>query len=500
MLRSLFLVACAIILPLASVVLLDAGETTPAPLAPSDEGCLPDRNIPPIALHPRGLPSPPPLETRRPTSILDAGLTADRSITVDPNDEILSKLAPQFGESNREANASEPIRVSRRPERSTPRPVTISDSDRAKLQAKVERALEIYRHKHLNSGETSPWGIMHAVVPFGTESMIRIGGPQGELRTAIGWLCFNQRCRGLNLFYPTRDGFALKSGPGYQGHEGQLLAILAQSNLQRDYPIRVEDEKYTIEDLIEHEQQTCRARTELTFKLIGLSHYLDTDATWTSDDGDEWSIPRLIAEEIVQPIRGAACGGTHRLFGLNYAVHRRRHEGKPIDGQYERARKYIADYQAYALKMQNSDGSFSTEWFRGPGDQHDDDRKIKTTGHILEWLVFSLPVERLESPEIARATNRLADLLVAGRNRKLEVGPQGHAVHALVLYHQRVFASAPQREEKPTSEPIATARRVDRPVVSAEQHDPPSRKSARPLVERGESPAASEDGPILWAP
>ena len=70
--------------------------------------------------------------------------------------------------------------------------------------------------------------------------------------------------------------------------------------------------------------------TELTFKLIALAHYLDSDATWTSETGDEWSISRLIEEEIQSPIIGAACGGTHRLMGLSYAVRERVKHG--LDG------------------------------------------------------------------------------------------------------------------------------------------------------------------------
>ena len=85
----------------------------------------------------------------------------------------------------------------------------------------------------------------------------------------------------------------------------------------------------TINDLIEREQRTCYPRTELTFKLIGLNHYLPSDATWVNDQGMAWDLPRLVSEEIRQPVRGACCGGTHRLIGLSVAYKKREQLGNP---------------------------------------------------------------------------------------------------------------------------------------------------------------------------
>ena len=72
----------------------------------------------------------------------------------------------------------------------------------------------------------------------------------------------------------------------------------------------VEGKQFTVADLIESEKLGCQTGMELTFKLISLSHYLDPDATWKNSTGEEWSISRLIHEEIKSPINGVACGGT----------------------------------------------------------------------------------------------------------------------------------------------------------------------------------------------
>jgi hypothetical protein len=206
-----------------------------------------------------------------------------------------------------------------------------------------------------------------------------------------------------------------------------------------DYPIKVGERDFTVADLVEYEKDTCVAGTELTFKLIGLSHYLPSDATWTSESGQQWSIERLIREEIGQPIRGATCGGTHRLMGLSYAVQRRVRQGLPINGEFRRAEIYTGDYHKYTFKQQNSDGSFSTAWFRGRGNDADLDTRLRTTGHILEWMAYSLPEEGLTDPRTVQAVEYLTGLLHENSNRRWEIGPLGHALHALALYRDRAL-------------------------------------------------------------
>ena len=201
--------------------------------------------------------------------------------------------------------------------------------------------------------------------------------------------------------------------------------------------------------MIESEKETCRAQTELTFKLIALSHYLKTDAKWKSDIGEEWSIPRLIKEELAQPVVGSACGGTHRMTGFSYAVNKRIKMNEPFDGQWLRAQKFVDSYHDYIFKLQNSDGSFSTNWFAGRGDNGETKRHLETTGHMLEWLVCSLPKEQLDDPRVLQAVDHLTSIFEAGRQQRVkwEIGPRGHALHALALYAERRFGDKPGARE-----------------------------------------------------
>lgn len=310
------------------------------------------------------------------------------------------------------------------------------------LRERVRKTLAAYYHEPISTSSYSPWGIMHALIAYGVDTEVYV---EDRKVNAIGWLCYNGACRGQQLMYLENGKIRVRIGPGVQGHPGQFLSMLAQSRVRADFPIKVEGRNFTVADLIESEKETCRARTELTFKLIALTHYLKTDATWKSDIGEEWSIPRLIKEELAQPVVGSACGGTHRMTGFSYAVNKRTKVEETFDGQWLRAQKFVNAYHDYIFKLQNSDGSFSTNWFAGRGDTGETKRHLETTGHMLEWLVCSLPKEQLDDPRVIQAVDHLTTLFeYGGRQRqKWEIGPRGHALHALALYNERRFGDKP---------------------------------------------------------
>jgi hypothetical protein len=311
----------------------------------------------------------------------------------------------------------------------------------ARLRQRIAQTLATYQRRPLNTAAHTPWEVMHGFIAFGIPTKVRVGGPGGDLVNSIGWMNMGGRCRGQVMLGTDGERLVAMRGVGVQGHAAQYLAILAQCRVALNSPITLQSRSFTVADLVAEEQLACRAGTELTFALIGLAHYLPTDSVWTARDGGEWSLERLVAEEIEQPIRGAPCGGTHRLFGLAYACQRRVRATGGLDGHYRRADQFVRDYQDFALtKLQNRDGSFSTEWFKYPADREDDiDRKVQTTGHILEWLVGSLDQQRLYEPRVMAAAEFLSAALLREPSREWKIGPLGHALHALTIYQERVW-------------------------------------------------------------
>src|SRR5262249_32450869 len=89
------------------------------------------------------------------------------------------------------------------------------------------------------------------------------------------------------------------------------------------------------------------------------------------------------------------------------------------------------------------DGSFSTDWFAGRADNGPPSRRLETTGHMTEWLSYSLSDEELKKPEMVKTVKYLAKLLYDLRNEKSSIGPLGHRLHALALYDERVFGGEP---------------------------------------------------------
>jgi len=318
--------------------------------------------------------------------------------------------------------------------------VKVLSDELLELQEPVKRCLAYHFHRPDAFSRRCPWEVMHCVVGFGVDAPLRSGE---ERCNAVAWLCENLPCDGMRMLYVNNGRLGVRMGPGYQGHAGQFLSILAQSRVRLDYPMIVDGHLLTVADLVEYEQLTCRSETELSFKLIAFSHYLDTDATWKNQRGETWDIPRLIRAELAQPVVGACCGGTHRLMGLSYAVRKRETSDKPITGQWRRAKKYIEDFHEYTFALQNDDGSFSTNWFRRPEDWGGVDRKVNTTGHTLEWLVYSLPREELTDRRVVGAVRFLTNVLWENRHRSWHMGHLGHALHALAMYDEYVFGGKP---------------------------------------------------------
>lgn len=338
-------------------------------------------------------------------------------------------------------------------------PIALTPEQTA-LKRRVQQTLATYyQNWTLNTREHSPWEVMHAIIAYGVDTKLITNS--GQPTTAIGHLCFSGVCNKQQIVTVTRSGrLYMNRGPGVQGHAGQFLAIVAQSQLQRDYPLYAGGKEFTMEDLIKAEQYDCESGTELTFKLIGLMHYLPSDAEWTNFQGQKWSLDRLVREEIVQPVRGAACGGTHRLMGLSYAVRKREQRGEPITGIYKEAEKYIAQYHKYTRGLQNPDGSFSTAWFVRREARLDLDRRLQTTGHVLEWLCFSLNDEQIREPWVTKTVTYVTNLLL-DENHEWEIGHLGHALHALQMYNERMYGGPIRSYEGMVSRrPIRTAKQA----------------------------------------
>ena len=355
-----------------------------------------------------------------------------------PDDVPLEQEEHPYDAPAAESNSNKPDRpISKQPSPNVPLQLS---SDQLRLRTEINQLLRYYMQHPETIARRSPWAVMHAILPYGVEAELSAGNRRVN---AIGWMSYNGLCKTQRIFQPTKSGFRTNLGPGVQGHEGQYLAVLAQSKVAPTYPLKVGTRTYTVNDLVRFEMATCREKSELTFKLIGLSYYLEQDQRWRDNQGGSWSLEKLVAEELDQPIVGAACGGTHRLMGLTFSLLQRKQAGLPIDGHWSRSEQFLNEFVAYAFSLQNPDGSFSTDWFEARANDPDVERKVQTTGHILEWLVYTLPDDQLQAPQVQKAIRFLLNTIGAEPGRDWPIGPRGHSLRALALYNQRVFGAQP---------------------------------------------------------
>ncbi|MFM8633227.1 MAG: hypothetical protein ACKOEX_00185 [Planctomycetia bacterium] len=337
----------------------------------------------------------------------------------------IAPLPPEFGLKKDEATATPPPRTHRM----------------ESLRRQIAHVLGLYRKRPLTTMANNPWEVMHWGITWGAGAQVKVGGTAGDLDGAFEWLNRGRRCNGQVMVAVDRGRLVALQGKGMQGHAGQYLAVMAQSRLPRSTPFQVDGKRFTIDDMIESEKRACVEKSELTFILISMAHYLDTDATWKSADGTTWSIPKLVEEELEQPIHGAPCGGTHRLFALGFACQKRREATGGLDGIYVRANRYYRlHHQRMFSELQNRDGSFSTAWFEKPEDAWDVERKLRTTGHMLEFLVSTADQQVLYHPKTVEAVEFLAGILEDEPEKDWKIGPMCHALHALAIYQERAWS------------------------------------------------------------
>ncbi|MCC6125903.1 MAG: hypothetical protein IT426_13135 [Pirellulales bacterium] len=342
----------------------------------------------------------------------------------------------------------------------------------AALRDQARQALEIYRKQPFGTRQNTAGEIMDYCLPYGCATEISLYDNSGERRAnGITCLCWNYPGGGFEPLALNDGRIAARLGYGAQSQPSQLLATLAFARVQANYPLRVENAVRTVADLVESEKLACRAGADLSLKLVGLSFYAE-DAAWKNDLGEEWSVERIIREELNRPVLSEADRGLNRLMGLAYANYRREKRNQPLDGQYARAEKYLSDFHQFAFNLQNADGSWGY-FLAARGANKNAAAQLRSSAYVFEWLAFSLPAEQLGDARVAAAIGNLVQGLNAQRNRgsaanlpAREINAIAHALHALSICDERYYQNA--EEEKPAAEKSSTE------ITAAKSHSAPS--------------------------
>ncbi len=307
-------------------------------------------------------------------------------------------------------------------------------------KARIENVLEQVKNRELLTTH-SFWTVFHAILGNGLDCAIR-DPITNKTENTVDYISRGGQLRGLR-FIPSPSGVDVQIGPQFdgQGHPDQFIAEMAQLGLPKDHKFRIEGKDYAFEDFLKHAKAVARVRegAELTWTIVAVGQVYGTDCSWTNNYGEQLHYEDLVRFELNQPVELGACGGTHRLFGLTWALFLRCREGHPPTGLWKEVALKLKRYEDMARQYQNPGGMFSTDYFKGPGNVPDTERQLASSGHILEWLALWLPDHELKSPWMQEAALAVANLILENERRSLDGGALYHAAHGLHLYYSRVY-------------------------------------------------------------
>jgi hypothetical protein len=307
------------------------------------------------------------------------------------------------------------------------------------LQALAEEAIQETSKRKLTAGVHTPWQIVHGILAQRWDLMLQ--RPEyGDQISGIEWITSGVYHEGQPLWEATPyggRGHPYTHPYAFEGHPTQFMGYMTMADIPLDYEVKTPTRIITVRDIINDAKMQVHQGVEITWTLWALSHYLEPDAQWFNAAGEPWSIERLVKLQVDEPVTSGACGGCHGLYVLAYARNLYISTGKPLRGVWFEADQKIKRYIAEAKALQNPDGSFSSNHFKGPGYSTDFPTRISTSGHELEWLMIALPQSKLKEEWIRRGITSVARDLIDNKHVSSDCGPLFHGMHALVVYRQR---------------------------------------------------------------
>ena len=363
----------------------------------------------------------------------------------------------------------------------------------------VYETREAQRRRLLSTAEHTPWQIMHGMLALREEFLIR---HNGKPVSCLEWIKTGPTFENENWFEKTQvrvltgrggnnafemmmvgRGHPYNKPYAFEGHINQFVAILSMSGVPLETQFNTPQGPVSMRDMLTYAKMTVNAKEEVTWTLWALSRYLPPDAEWTNALGEKWSIERLVKIETAKSLQGAPCGGTHGLFALAHARNVYLRSGKPLVGVWLEAEQKIRRYIQTARMQQNSNGTLSSNYFRGREYKQDFDKRMASSGHLLEFLMMALPSQELNAPWVRRAIEATSNDLMVNRKAEVSCSPLYHATSALSIYLDRITAvavpaniaqGAPKTHTISNSKELKTAdAELTRPVVDQPEVDQP---------------------------
>jgi hypothetical protein len=286
------------------------------------------------------------------------------------------------------------------------------------------------------------WTVFHGILGLGPDVTLR--DPQtGVHVNALERICTGEGIRGLE-FRAEIDGLDVVTMPGSgvgQGHQDQFVAEMVEWGVPATRPVMLNGKHHTFADFFHYSKMrsSVTKNQELSWAIVIVGAIYGTDHAWTNTFGEKITYEDIVRYELNQPIDTAACGGTHRLWGLTWAYQLHRTRGGQPTGVWKEVLDKTTLYKTNARKFQHADGSFSTAYVSKAEDKQELPARIASTGHVLEWLALELSDDELRQPWVQDAASALSVMILENQNNPIDGGALYHAVHGLYILRARVF-------------------------------------------------------------
>ncbi len=372
--------------------------------------------------------------------------------------------------------------------------LTVRGKYRDPLANLVDQAIDLSSRRTLSTDVHTPWQIMHALLGMRQQFQIN---DRGQKVNALEWVSAGPKFEGEDWFQVTEWGGRAHpySKPyAFEGHANQSLAILSMLGLPATHELRAGEKTITIADMINHAKMEINDKEEVTWSLWSLSRYLSPDATWENKDGEVWSIERMAELQLKRlqskPMMQSPCGGTHAMFALAHARNVRLQNRLPIRGVWLQSEQQIQKCIQLARVQQQQNGQFSTKFFDGKATEEDFDKRIASSGHVLEFLMIALPQRQLDDSWVRRGIEATARDIIANRQEYVKCAPLYHAINGFRIYLDRTQPAAVPRRiaVRPASlsrPAVETDRTLNPPRVLLIPDAAPDKTERRPETASG---------------
>jgi len=330
------------------------------------------------------------------------------------------------------------------PERPMPPAIQQSSDPLVKL---VWEARESSRRRLLTTDQHTPWQLMHGLLGLRQDFVVN---HNGRIINGLEWIQSGPTFKDEPPFQEDQPWFQKTKHGGrahpylrpylFEGHINQFAAILASCRLPLNAQFGTPVGPITMQDLITNAQMTANEKEEVSWTLSLLSRYLPPDAKWGNAKGEGWSIERLVKVEVGKTLDGP-CGGTCGLFALAVARNEYLRSGKPLEGVWLEADQKVRRYMHTVRLQQDPNGTLSSKYFRGREYKQDFDKRLASSGALLQFLMMAASDEQLKEDWLRRAVEATANDLMTNRKALVSCSPLFETTNALSIYLDRVLLS-----------------------------------------------------------